>query len=330
MPETASNAHMSSKSVPWTVGAIPLQIGRRVLITGANSGIGYPTALWLARRGATVMLACRDQTKGEATVAKLRDEAPGAQISLELLDLASLASVRALAQRELERGLPLDLLINNAGVMTPPRRQETKDGFELQFGTNVLGHFALTGLLMPAIERAAARAASEEARPRVVTIASIANKRGKLKFDDLQARQSYSPMESYQQSKLGDLMFALELERRLQASSSGILSVAAHPGVAQTNLFVTGDYSSLEMTFRRAIGHVIGTLLNSETEGAYPTLYAATSPEVTGGGYYGPQGFQEMRGGDVGPARIAPQALDTAAAIRLWNVCEELTGVSFL
>jgi NAD(P)-dependent dehydrogenase (short-subunit alcohol dehydrogenase family) len=320
---------MSPKTTPWSVAAIPLQTGRRVLITGANSGIGWPTALWLARRGATVMLACRDQAKGEAAVTKLLDEAPNAHISLELLDLASLDSVRALAHRELERGLPLDLLINNAGVMTPPRRQETKDGFELQFGTNVLGHFALTGLLMPALERAAAKAISEETRPRVVTLASIAHKRGKLKFDDLQAKQNYSPMESYQQSKLADLMFALELERRLQAKSSAILSVAAHPGVAQTNLFVTGDYGGFELTVRKAVGHLIGTLLNSETEGAYPTLYAATSPEVVGGGYYGPQGFEEMRGGDAGPAKIAPQALDTGAAGRLWSVCEELTGVRF-
>lgn len=320
---------MSHKTTPWTVAAIPLQIGRRVLITGANSGIGWPTALWLARRGADVMLACRDQAKGEAAVSKLLDEAPGAHISLELLDLASLDSVRALAQRELERGLPLDLLINNAGVMTPPRRLETKDGFELQFGTNVLGHFALTGLLMPALERAAAKATSEETRPRVVMVASIAHKRGKLKFDDLQAKQNYSPMESYQQSKLADLMLALELERRLQAKSSAILSVAAHPGVAQTNLFITGGYSGFELTMRKAVGHLIGTLLNSETEGAYPTLYAATSPEVTGGGYYGPQGFQEARGGDAGPAKIAPQALDQAAAARLWSVCEDLTGVRF-
>jgi NAD(P)-dependent dehydrogenase (short-subunit alcohol dehydrogenase family) len=314
----------------WTTANIPSQAGRRALITGANSGIGYPTALTLARRGAAVMLACRSRERGEEAVAKLRDEAPGAEITLELVDLSSLASVRALAERELQRNKPLDLLINNAGVMTPPKRLETADGFELQFGTNVLGHFALTALLYPALERAAALATSQEARPRVVTLASIAHKRGQLKFGDLQAKQNYSPMESYQQSKLADLMFAFELERRLEAHSSGVISIAAHPGVAQTNLFITGNYSAPELLIRRAVGHLIGALLNSETEGALPTLYAAVAPEATPGGYYGPQGFQEMRGGDVGPAKIAPQALDVVAAGKLWSVCEELTGISFL
>ena len=317
-------------SVKWTIADIPSQAGRRALITGANSGIGYPTALTLARRGAAVMLACRDRERGEAAVEKLRDEAPGAEITLELVDLSSLASVRALTERELQRNLPLDLLINNAGVMTPPKRLETVDGFELQFGTNVLGHFALTALLYPALERAAALATSQETRPRVVTIASIAHKRGQLKFGDLQAKQNYSPMESYQQSKLADLMFAFELERRLEARSSGVISIAAHPGVAQTNLFISGDYSAPEMLIRRAIGHLIGAALNSEAEGALPTLYAAVAPDAEPGGYYGPQGFQETRGGDVGPAQIAPQALDVAAAGKLWTVCEELTGVRFL
>jgi NAD(P)-dependent dehydrogenase (short-subunit alcohol dehydrogenase family) len=320
----------SSMSKKWTTADIPLQTGRRALITGANSGIGYATALALARRGAAVALACRNRERGEAAVAKLISEAPGAQITLELLDLSSLASVRALAERELERNLPLDLLINNAGVMAPPRRLQSTEGFELQFGTNVLGHFALTALLYPALERAAARAMSKETRPRVVTVSSIAHKRGKLKFNDLQALQKYSPMESYQQSKLANLMFAFELERRFVAHSSGIVSLAAHPGVAQTNLFITGSYSAPELLVRKAVGHLIGAMLNSEAEGALPTLYAAIAPDATPGGYYGPQGFQETRGGDVGPAHIAPQALDIAAAGKLWGVCEELTGISFL
>jgi NAD(P)-dependent dehydrogenase (short-subunit alcohol dehydrogenase family) len=317
-------------SVKWTTADIPSQAGRRALITGANSGIGYPTALTLARRGAAVMLACRNRERGEEALHKILDAVPGANVTLELLDLSSLGSVRALAARELERNQPLDLLINNAGVMTPPKRLETADGFELQFGTNVLGHFALTALLYPALERAAALATSHEARPRVVTVASIAHKRGQLKFADLQARQNYSPMESYQQSKLADLMFAFELERRFEARSSGVISVAAHPGVAQTNLFVAGDYSGPEIIIRKGVGHLIGALLNSEAEGALPTLYAAVAPDAAPGGYYGPQGFQEMRGGDVGPAQIAPQALDVAVAGKLWNVCEELTGISFL
>lgn len=320
---------MTIKTSPFSLSDIPSQAGRRALITGANSGIGFPTALWLARRGAAVMLACRDKAKGEAAVTKLRDEVPGANILLEMLDLSSLASVRELAERELQRDLPLDLLINNAGVMAPPKRLQTKDGFELQFGTNVLGHFALTGLLLPALERAAAKESPDQSGPRVITVASIAHKRGRINFEDLQSTASYSPTGAYQQSKLADLMFAFELERRLEAKSSGILSVAVHPGVAQTNLFQSGDFSSFELMIRKAVGHLIGTLLNSETEGALPTLYAATSPDVKGGGYYGPQGFQEMRGGDVGPAQIAPQALDEGAAARLWTVCQSLTGVQF-
>ena len=174
-------------------------------------------------------------------------------------------SVREVAARELDKGLALDLLINNAGVMTPPQRKETKDGFELQFGTNVLGHFALTGLLMPALERAAA---SAEQNPRVVTISSIAHKRGRIDFDDLQSTKKYSPMKAYQQSKLADLMFSFELDRRLQAKCSRVMSVAAHPGVAETNLFLREDYPAAEMAVRRVIGGIIGTFLNTDAEGA--------------------------------------------------------------
>jgi NAD(P)-dependent dehydrogenase (short-subunit alcohol dehydrogenase family) len=316
-------------SKSWTTENIPSQAGKRVLITGANSGIGYHTALKLALKGAEVLLACRDQKRGETAADRLRTEVPGASVELVILDLASLASVRAVAAEEVARGLPLDLLINNAGVMAPPKRQETKDGFELQFGTNVLGHFALTGLLMPALERSAAKATNELQRPRVVTVASIAHKRGRINFDDLQSIRSYSPMAAYQQSKLADLMFALEMERRLEAPSSALMSLAVHPGVAETNLFKVGSGKGLAHVAEQVIAHTIGALLNSDAEGALPTLYAATAPEAAGGGYYGPQGFQEMRGGDVGDAKFAPQARDAAAAARLWDICEELTGVRF-
>ena len=314
----------------WTAGDIPDQTGRRVLITGANSGIGYMAALKLARKSATVLLACRDEGRGKAAMGRLLEDAPGAKVELVLLDLASLASVREVAAREVARGLPLDLLINNAGVMTPPKRLETKDGFELQFGTNVLGHFALTGLLIPALERAAAKATTEAERPRVVTVASIAHKRGKIHFDDLQWKRSYSPMGAYQQSKLANVVLSLELERRLEARNSGVVSVGAHPGVAETNLFVTGAYPGFELAVRRTVGWLIGGLLNTDAEGALPTLYAAMSPSAVGGGYYGPQGFQEMRGDEVGPAQIAAQAKDQAVAAKLWVVCEELTGVRYL
>jgi NAD(P)-dependent dehydrogenase (short-subunit alcohol dehydrogenase family) len=314
----------------WTVEQIPNQAGRRALITGANSGIGYPTALELARSGAHVLLACRDRAKGDAALARLRAEVSNASAEVVLLDLASLDSVREVAAAEVARGLPLDLLINNAGVMAPKKRLQTKDGFELQFGTNVLGHFALTALLLPALERAAAQSPQ---RPRVVTIASIAHKSGRLNFDDLQSEKIYNPTGAYRQSKLADLMLAFELDRRLRVASppaSSVMSVAAHPGVASTNLFQVGDFPPVERLVRRAVGVAIGTLLNSDAEGAVPTLFAATAPEAVSGDYYGPQGFAEMRGGDVGPAEMAQQALDHAAAARLWSECERLTGTSFL
>ena len=319
---------------------MPSQRGRRAVVTGANSGIGYPAAAALARKGATVVLACRDRAKGEAAVARMRHEVVDATVDFVELDVASLDSVRAFAAREVARNEPLDLLINNAGVMAPKRRMETKDGFELQFGTNVLGHFALTGLLLPALGRAAVRyektgdmVEGGHQRPRVVTVASIAHKRGKLNFDDLQYRTGYVPMRSYQQSKLADLMFSMELARRLADAGAGqasILSVAAHPGVANTNLFQVGEFGAVEKKIRGWAGRGIGLLLNTEAQGALPTLYAATATTAKSGGYYGPQSFFEMRGGDVGPAKVMPQALDLADAARLWGVCEDLTGVHFL
>jgi NAD(P)-dependent dehydrogenase (short-subunit alcohol dehydrogenase family) len=314
----------------WTVAQIPDQTGRRVLITGANSGIGYYTALELARKGAWVVLACRDQARGEAAVARISAEIPAAGVELALLDLASLASVRTLAAAELARGGPLDLLINNAGVYAPKKRLETADGFELQFGTNVLGHFLLTALLMPALECASA---GERGHSRVVTIASIAHKRARLNFDDLQSVKSYSPSGSYGQSKLADLMFAFELERRLRragGTAARVMSVAAHPGVANSNLFLVGKFNTIELAMRQGVSSLIGTLLNTEADGAIPTLFAATAAEAVGGGYYGPQGFYEMRGGDAGVARVSPQARDQEAAARLWTECERLTGVPLL
>ncbi len=311
----------------WKAADIPSLTGRRVIITGGNSGIGYHAALKMARKGAEVVLACRDRRRGEDAVARLDADSPGSHVKLALLDLASLASVRDFAQKELAQGRPIDILINNAGVMAPPKRLQTKDGFELQFGTNVLGHFALTALLMPALERTGATSSE---RPRIVTIASIAHKRGRLNFDDLQSTKNYGPMRAYQQSKLADLLFAFELDRRLRAQNSRVISVAAHPGVAETNLFRTGDRSALGKKVRGLAGHTIGIVLNTDAEGALPTLYAATAPTAEGGGYYGPQGFQEMRGDKVDKAKIAPQALDTAAAARLWQICEDLTEIKFL
>ncbi len=309
---------------------IPNQAGRRILITGANSGIGYPTARELARAGAHVLLGSRDRAKGEAAVAQLRSEVPAASVELSVFDLASLDSVREFAALELDRGLPLDVLIDNAGVMAPPKRLQTKDGFELQFGTNVLGHFALTGLLFPAIEAAVTMSAAVVPQaPRVVLVASIAHKRGRIDFEDLQSTRSYVPMRAYAQTKLADLMLAFELDRRLKAKGATIESIAAHPGVANTNLFQVGEFNPLEKAIRRMVGPLIGALLGTALDGALPTIYAAAAVEAQPGGYYGPQGFQEMRGGDVGVAEVAPQAKDESAAARLWERCEELTGVTF-
>lgn len=325
-----SESAMNESGKTWTVADIPNQAGRRALVTGANSGIGYYAALELARKGAHVLLGCRNKAKGRDALARMRAQVPGASLEVVLLDLASLASVRAFGTAQLALGIPLDLLINNAGVMAPKKRLETADGFEMQFGANVLGHFALTAMLLPALKRAAA---DQSQRPRVVTLASIAHKTGKLNFADLQSKKSYRPMRAYRQSKLADLMFAFELDRRLRVAEpqeARIMSVAAHPGVANTNLFQTGEHMAIERLVRRGIGAAIGALLNSEEQGAVPTLFAATAPGAAGGGYYGPQGFQEMRGGDAGAAKVAPQALDQASAARLWGECERLTGISFL
>jgi NAD(P)-dependent dehydrogenase (short-subunit alcohol dehydrogenase family) len=311
---------------PWTPADIASQAGKRILITGANSGIGYHAALMLAAKGAEVVLACRDRQRGEAALARLNAEAPGTRAELAIVDLASLASVRQFAQQELAAQHPLHILINNAGVMAPPKRLETADGFELQFGTNVLGHFALTALLMPALELAAAGSSE---RPRVVTIASIAHKRGQIDFDDLQATRRYSPMRAYRQSKLADLMFAFELDRRLRAANSRVMSVAAHPGVAKTNLFRAGNRSAVSGAMRDLLGVVIGSLFNTDDDGALPTVYAASSADVSDGGYYGPQGWLEARGRDIGEASVASPASNAVNAARLWQVCEELTRIRF-
>jgi len=305
-------------SLNWTTKDIPDQTGRRAIVTGANSGIGYFAALELARHGATVVLASRDPRKAAEAAARILKEIPGAKLEKSTLDLASLASVRAFATTQ--EDIPLDLLINNAGVMAPPKRKETKDGMEIQFGTNVVGHFALTALLLPSLTPSA----------RVVTLASIAHKTGKLDFNDLQSTANYSPMRAYQQSKLADLMFTFELQRRLKLAGSTILSIGAHPGVANTNLFHSPDHGAIVSAGRRFMGVLFDNFLNSQASGALPTLYAATAPGAEPGGYYGPQGFQEMRGGNVGPAKVARQARDEAAAAHLWKVCEELCGLQML
>jgi NAD(P)-dependent dehydrogenase (short-subunit alcohol dehydrogenase family) len=313
-----------SKPARWTAANIPDLSGKTAIITGANSGIGYFTALELARKGATVVLACRSLPRAEAAAQKIRDEVPGASVLPRHLDLASQASVHKFAQDYLASGQPLDLLINNAGVMALPKRTETVDGFEMQFGTNVLGHFALSGLLLPALISTAHSAASP---PRIVTLSSIKHKMGKIYLDDLQLTRSYTPGKAYGQSKLADLMFAFELDRRLRGKNIPVLSVAAHPGIAETNLFIR-DAAPWQRPMRVAVGKIISLILNTPERGALPTLYAATGPATVSGGYYGPLGLFDARG-YPGPARIAGRAQNVAIAAALWQQCEALTGVRF-
>jgi NAD(P)-dependent dehydrogenase (short-subunit alcohol dehydrogenase family) len=302
-------------SEKWTAADIPDQQGRVAVVTGANSGLGLIAAGALAKAGATVVLACRNTEKGEAAVESVLAESPGATVELESLDLASLDAVRAFAERFRSFHDGLDLLINNAGVMAPPRRQ-TADGFELQFGTNHLGHFALTGLLLGALE------GRQDAR--VVTVSSTAHKFGRIHFDDLQAERRYFRWTAYGQSKLANVLFALELERRLRASGSKVKSLAAHPGYSATNL-----QSAAPPLLDRVVMAVTNKLLAQSAEmGALPELYAATRPNLEGGLFIGPDGFEEQRGH---PKVVRPvkAGRDEESAARLWSVSEELTGVSF-
>jgi NAD(P)-dependent dehydrogenase (short-subunit alcohol dehydrogenase family) len=294
---------------------IPSQVGRTAVVTGATGGLGYETALALAKAGSEVILTGRDDQKGRSALEKIRREVTGVRATYERLDLASLASVVDFAQRMHARH-SLDLLINNAGVMALPRRQTTADGFEMQFGTNHLGHFALTARLMPLLRRASG--------PRVVSVSSLAHRTGSIDFDDLQGARVYSPWKAYGQSKLACLMFALELQRRSDAAGWNLLSNAAHPGFARTNLFASGPGGLVSL----ATGFAAPFFGHSAADGARPILFAATSPEARPGAYYGPGGFSELRGAPA-PALIMPQAHDAAMAARLWEVSEKLAGTSF-
>jgi NAD(P)-dependent dehydrogenase (short-subunit alcohol dehydrogenase family) len=301
---------------------VPDQSGKLAVVTGANSGIGLETARRLAAAGAQVVLAVRNAAKGEEAVADIRGSTPAARVTAEPLDLSSLTSVRDFAAAMTVRDQPIDLLVNNAGIMAVPKREETEDGFELQLGTNVLGHFALTGRLLPLLRRADA--------PRVVTLSSSAARFGRMNFDDLQSERRYNAWRAYGQSKLGDLLFALELERRSIANGWGVMSNAAHPGSTHTNLQSTGRNLGRDSHGDGLIGFFMRFpgLSQMPPQGALPTLYAATSPDAVGSGYYAPDGFQEMNGVPA-PARFPRRALDEAAAGELWRRAEDLTGVAF-
>lgn len=306
----------------WTVEDLPRMIGKTVLVTGANSGLGLETSRALAGAGARVILTCRSQGKAETAMEDIRQSHPKADLDFVELDLASLDSVKAAVAAVQEKTHKLDILINNAGVMGLPL-MHTADGFEMLFGTNHLGHFALTGQLLPLLEAAPAA--------RVVSVASVAHKQGQLPLDDLNWQsRDYSVTGAYAQSKLANISFALELDRRLKAADSKVISVAAHPGYAATNVFYARDakQSTLRSIWNAMAG--LGALFAQSSEkGALPSLYAASVAEVEGGDYYGPHGLLEFWGF---PEKVKPTATaqDEKLAQGLWDKSVEMTGVNYL
>ena len=303
----------------WTADNLPDLSGRNIIVTGGNSGIGYEAALQFARRRAHVVLACRNLDKARDAANQIAAAAPGATVDVMHLDLSSLASVRAFADQFRARNIPLHVLVNNAGVMAIPYRL-TADGFEMQFGTNHLGHFALTGLLLDAL--LAANGA------RVVNVASGAHRMGRIRFDDLNWKNGYRKWFAYGQSKLANLLFTFELQRKADAAGAKLLSVACHPGYAATNLQAAGPKMSGAAFVETLMGYSNRIFAQSAAMGALPTLYAATAPEARGGDYIGPDGFTEMTGYPK-KCGYSAAAGDKAVAARLWEVSEQLTGVRY-
>lgn len=302
---------------PWTAHSIPNQSGRTIVITGANTGLGFECARALASRHACLILACRNLIKGGGARRRILDETPDATVEVMPLDLADLGSIRAFAETFLASGRPLHVLVNSAGVMATPR-QTTADGFELQFGTNHLGHFALTGLRL---ERLLATPSS-----RVVTVTSLAEGYGRIPFDDLAGERFYERWLAYCNSKLANVLFAYELQRRFEAAGASAISVVAHPGFAATEL--RADLRTRERSLlHRILGHVFEAMSQSAAMGALPQLMAATADGVRGGEYYGPRGLFQ-RAGHPKRARSSRRSRDPRQARRLWDVSEELTGVT--
>jgi NAD(P)-dependent dehydrogenase (short-subunit alcohol dehydrogenase family) len=306
-----------------TMLPVPDLTGRLAVVTGASGGLGLGLATRLAAAGAEVLLPVRDPGRGEAALGRIRDEVPGARVSLRALDLASLESVAALADTLGAENRPIHILINNAGVMTPATRHTTADGLELQFGTNYVGHVALTGRLLPLLRAGSAR---------VTTMTSSIARQARVNWTDLQSEQKYSPVRSYGQSKLGNLLFALELDRRSRAAGWGIVSNAAHPGTTLTGLYAAGPNlgrkrpSPAEAIMTRLAGW--GVLVQTVDRGLLPALYAATDPAARGGRLYGPDGLGQFTGG---PTKLAlyRSARDEAEAARLWDSSLGLAGVEF-
>jgi NAD(P)-dependent dehydrogenase (short-subunit alcohol dehydrogenase family) len=311
---------------PNLVATVPDLSGRLAVVTGSNSGLGFGLARRLSAAGADVVMAIRNRAKGEAAIDEIRATVPNAKLTIKPLDLSSLAGVAALGEQLNADGRPIDILINNAGVMTPPKRDTTTDGFELQFGSNHLGHFALTAHLLPLL-----RAADS---PRVVSLSSLAARQGRIHFDDPQFEKSYTPMQAYGQSKLAVLMFARELDRRSNEAGWDILSTAAHPGLTKTNLQIAGPShgrskpSTMEQLYKLS-WRLTPFLWQDIDEGILPALYAATSPQAEGGAFYGPHGIYEAAGGGVKVAKVPTRARNDADCRRLWEISEQLTGVSY-
>lgn len=306
--------------------AVPDLSGKLAVVTGSNSGLGLGLATRLSAAGADVIMAIRNRAKGEAAVEQIRATVPAAKLTIKNLDLSSLASVKALGDELNAEGRPIDILINNAGVMQPPDRETTADGFELQFGSNHLGHFALTGHLLPLLR--AARS------PRVTSLSSLAARMGGINFDDLQWDKRYSPTRAYSQSKSANLMFAIELDRRSKRAAWGIVSNAAHPGFTKTNLQLSGpsrgkDTPTLMERFYRVSRQVTPFAWQEVEDGILPALYGAVSPAASGGAFYGPRGLLEAAGGGVKHAEVPERCRNEADCRRLWEASEQLTGVSY-
>jgi NAD(P)-dependent dehydrogenase (short-subunit alcohol dehydrogenase family) len=308
----------------WSAGDIQDFSGKRAVVTGANSGIGYQVAIELARHGAHVTLGCRNESRAQQAMEQIRTEAPDADVAFQQLDLADLNSVRRFAESYGEVQSGLDVLVNNAGVMGV-RHQFTPEGFEWQFGVNYLGHFALTGRLMPLLQACSSTAHGRNGA-RVVTVASLAHWMGHIPFDDLHGERRYQKWDAYNQSKLACLLFSVELARRTRAS--GLTSVAAHPGVAKSDVYYVGPRMD-GAKVREAFSHVmVGLLARPSADGALPVLYAATAADVAPGACYGPTGPGQIRG-RTGRVKVPRLADDRELAGRLWQVSEELTGVSY-
>jgi NAD(P)-dependent dehydrogenase (short-subunit alcohol dehydrogenase family) len=303
----------------WTAADIPDQTGRIVLITGANSGLGLRSAEALARAGAQVLLACRNPAKAASALEAVEACATTGAPSVISLDLADLSSIEAAADAVADRVDHIDVLMNNAGVMAIPLRR-TADDFEMQIGTNHLGHFALTGRLLALL------LASEH--PRVISTSSQAHRIGKMRWDDLHWRKRYSKWSAYGQSKLANLLFAFELDRRAKSEGAALVAAAAHPGYASTHLQAAGPEMAGNPLMQRAMDLGNRMVAQSDADGALPQLYAATMPDVAGGEYYGPSGLFEMRGSPA-KVRASGAARDEGAAKRLWEISEKETGVSY-